>query len=171
MHFGATSRSRKGWAISLQKLHSNSFLFSIQQNTKIVNKHLKNLTPISTFNSLSKWHDPCINTMHSGLPMRKLSYFLCLACFTVTLLCYLQTKKCFASHDHSCPQITLPHMRNTSQWSEFVTNANFVNVNEAEAIQEFVDQITELKAILNHLSELYVSYSYLSPILSSTYCK
>ena len=110
-----------------------------------------------------------LHKYHGGLPMRKLSYFLCLACFTVTLLCYLQTKTCFASHDHSCPQITLPHMRNTSQWSEFVTNANFVNVNEAEAIQEFVDQITELQAILNHLSE--VSYSYLSPILSSTYCK
>ena len=51
-------------------------------------------------------------------------------------------------------------MRNTSQWSEFVTNANFTNMNEAEAIQELVDQITELKGILNHLKELYVSYSY-----------
>ena len=48
-------------------------------------------------------------------------------------------------------------MRNTSTWSEFVSNANFTNVNETEAIQELVDQITELKAILNHLNELNVS--------------
>ena len=49
-------------------------------------------------------------------------------------------------------------MRNTSLWSEFVRTANFTNVNETEAIQELVDQITELKAILNHLKDLYVSY-------------
>ena len=48
-------------------------------------------------------------------------------------------------------------MRNTSTWSEFVSNTNFTNVNETEAIQELVDQITELKAILNHLNELNVS--------------
>ena len=51
-------------------------------------------------------------------------------------------------------------MRNTSLWSEFVSNANFTNVSETEAIQELVDQITELKAILNHLIELNVSRFY-----------
>ena len=61
-------------------------------------------------------------------------------------------------------------MRNTSLWSEFVRNAKFTNVNEIEAIQELVDQITELKAILNHLKDLYVSKLFLS-IISSTYCK
>ena len=86
------------------------------------------------------------------------------------LLCYLQTKGSFALQNQSCPQITLPHMRNTSLWSEFVRNANFTNVNEIEAIQELVDQITELKAILNHLKDLYVSKLFLS-IISSTYCK
>ena len=61
-------------------------------------------------------------------------------------------------------------MRNTSLWSEFVRNANFTNINEIEAIQELVDQITELKAILTHLKDLYVSKLFLS-IISSTYCK
>ena len=61
-------------------------------------------------------------------------------------------------------------MRNTSLWSEFVRNAKFTNVNEIEAIQELVDQITELKAILNHLKDLYVSKLFLS-IISSAYCK
>ena len=51
-------------------------------------------------------------------------------------------------------------MRNTSLWSEFVRNANFTAVNETKAIQELVDQITELKAILNHLDELNVSCFY-----------
>ena len=51
-------------------------------------------------------------------------------------------------------------MRNTSLWSEFVSNANFTNVSETEAIQELVDRITELKAILNHLNELNVSRFY-----------
>ena len=51
-------------------------------------------------------------------------------------------------------------MRNTSLWSEFVRNANFTAVNETKAIQELVDQITELKAILNHLDELKVSCFY-----------
>ena len=72
----------------------------------------------------------------------------------------MQTKESFASQDQSCPQITLPHMRNTSLWSEFVRKTNFTNVNETEAIQELVDQITELKAILNHLDELNVSCCY-----------
>ena len=76
------------------------------------------------------------------------------------MLCYLQTKESFASEDHSCPQMTLPHMRNTSLWSEFVRSADFINVDESEAIQELVSQTAELKAIFNHFKELYVSYSY-----------
>ena len=75
------------------------------------------------------------------------------------MLCYLQTKESFASGDHSCPQMTLPHMRNTSFWSEFVRSADFINVDESEAIQELVSQTAELKAIFNHFKELYVSYS------------
>ena len=52
-------------------------------------------------------------------------------------------------------------MRNTSLWSDFVTNnADFINVDETEAIQELVAQTTELNAIFNHFKELYVSYSY-----------
>ena len=86
------------------------------------------------------------------------------------MICYLQTNVSFASQDQSCPQIALPHMRNTSLWSEFIRDTNFTNVNEIEAIQELVDQITELKAILNHLKDLYVSKLFLS-IISSTYCK
>ena len=89
------------------------------------------------------------------------------------MLCYLQTKKCFASQDHLCPQITLPHKRNTSSWSESVSNANFTNVNETEAIQELVDEITELQAILNHLNELNVSCFYyfikVFPLKSTNY--
>ena len=77
----------------------------------------------------------------------------------VIILCYLQTKESFASEDHSCPQMTLPHMRNTSLWSEFVRSADFINVDESEAIQELVSQTAELKAIFNHFKELYVSYS------------
>ena len=76
------------------------------------------------------------------------------------MLCYVQTKESFASEDHSCPQMTLPHMRNTSLWSEFVRSADFINVDESEAIQELVSQTAELKAIFNHFKELYVSYSY-----------
>ena len=76
----------------------------------------------------------------------------------VIMLCYLQTKESFASEDHSCPQMTLPHMRNTSLWSEFVRSADFINVDESEAIQELVSQTAELKAIFNHFKELYVSY-------------
>ena len=34
MHFGAPSRSRKGWVISLQKLQSSLSFSSIQQNKK-----------------------------------------------------------------------------------------------------------------------------------------
>ena len=76
------------------------------------------------------------------------------------MLCYLQTKESFASeNDHSCPQMTLPHMRNTSLWSEFVRSADFINVDESEAIQELVSQTAELKAIFHHFKELYVSYS------------
>jgi hypothetical protein len=79
----------------------------------------------------------------------------------VIVLCYLQTKESFASQDHnSCPQMTLPHMRNTSLWSEFVRSADFINVDETEAIQELVSQISELKAIFNHFKELYVSHIY-----------
>ena len=81
----------------------------------------------------------------------------------VIVLCYLQTKESSASQQHSCPhlQITQPHMRNTSLWSDFViNNADFINVDETEAIQELVAQTTELKAIFNHFKELYVSYSY-----------
>ena len=55
--------------------------------------------------------------------------------------------------------MTLPHMRNTSLWSEFVRSADFINVDESEAIQELVSQTAELKAIFNHFKELYVSYS------------
>ena len=52
-------------------------------------------------------------------------------------------------------------MRNTSLWSDFVTNnTDFTNVDETEAIQELVAQTTELNAIFNHFKELYVSYSY-----------
>ena len=76
------------------------------------------------------------------------------------MICYLQTNVSFASQDQSCPQIALPHMRNTSQWSEFVRNNNFTNANETKAVQELVDQITELKAILNYLYELNVSCFY-----------
>ena len=76
------------------------------------------------------------------------------------MICYLQTKESFASEDHSCPQMTLPHMRNSSLWSEFVRSADFINVDESEAIQELVSQTAELKAIFNHFKELYVSYSY-----------
>ena len=53
--------------------------------------------------------------------------------------------------------MTLPHMRNTSLWSEFVRSADFINVDESEAIQELVSQTAELKAIFNHFKELYVS--------------
>ena len=78
------------------------------------------------------------------------------------MLCYLQTKESFASeNDHSCPQMTLPHMRNTSLWSEFVRSADFINVDESEAIQELVSQTAELKAIFNHFKELYVSYYFI----------
>ena len=76
----------------------------------------------------------------------------------VIVLCYLQTKESFASQEYSCPQMTLPHMRNTSLWSEFVRSADFINVDETEAVQELVSQISELKAIFNHFKELYVSY-------------
>ena len=75
----------------------------------------------------------------------------------VIVLCYLQTKESFASQEYSCPQMTLPHMRNTSLWSEFVRSADFINVDETEAVQELVSQISELKAIFNHFKELYVS--------------
>ena len=54
--------------------------------------------------------------------------------------------------------MTLPHMRNTSLWSEFVRSADFINVDESEAIQELVSQTAELKTIFNHFKELYVSY-------------
>ena len=85
------------------------------------------------------------------------------------MLCYLQTKESFASeNDHSCPQMTLPHMRNTSLWSEFVRSADFINVDESEAIQELVSQTAELKAIFNHFKELYVSYFF---IKLQAYCK
>ena len=80
----------------------------------------------------------------------------------VIVLCYLQTKESSASQQHSCShlQITQPHMRNTSLWSDFVTtNADFINVDETEAIQELVAQTTELNAIFNHFKELYVSYA------------
>ena len=49
-------------------------------------------------------------------------------------------------------------MRNSSIWSEFVRTADFINVDENEAIQELVSQTSELKAIFNHFKELYVSY-------------
>ena len=73
------------------------------------------------------------------------------------MLCYLQTKESSASQQQSCLEITEPHMRNSSLWSEFVTNADFINVDETEAIQELVSQTSELKAIFNHFKELYVS--------------
>ena len=77
----------------------------------------------------------------------------------VIVICYLQTKIIFASQDgNSCPFISEPNIRNTSLWSEFVRTADFINVEEAEAIQELVAQTTELKAIFNHFKELYVSY-------------
>ena len=68
-------------------------------------------------------------------------------------------------------------MRNSSLWSEFVTNADFINVDETEAIQELVSQTSELKAIFNHFKELYVSAlndqykgrSYLGQGLSKNY--
>ena len=70
----------------------------------------------------------------------------------------MQTKESSASQQQTCPEITQSHMRNTSLWSEFVRNADFINVDEAEAIQELVSQTSELKAIFNHFKELYVSY-------------
>ena len=39
MYFGAPSKTRKGWVISLKNLHSNSSFFSIQQKNKKVKKH------------------------------------------------------------------------------------------------------------------------------------
>ena len=92
----------------------------------------------------------------------------------VIVICYLQTKFIFASQDgNSCPFISEPNIRNTSLWSEFVRTADFINVDEAEAIQELVAQTTELKAIFNHFKELYVSffffiYHYLLPIGKGT---
>ena len=39
MHFGALSRLRKGWVISLQNLHSDSLSLLILQKTKKVNEY------------------------------------------------------------------------------------------------------------------------------------
>ena len=94
--------------------------------------------------------------------MHLLTFLTCFFFNLVIVICYLQTKIIFASQDgNSCPLISEPNIRNTSLWSEFVRTADFINVDEAEAIQELVAQTTELKAIFNHFKELYVSFFFL----------
>ena len=53
IHFGAPSRFGKGCIISLQNLHGGSFFFFEGEKTK-KEANIQNLTPISTFDDLSK---------------------------------------------------------------------------------------------------------------------
>ena len=82
--------------ISLQNLHSHSLIFLTHQKGKKVNRY-PNLTPISTFDNLSKWHDADIYKNYKPFFKTRIEFrilidlsslfVLLTSCLTLILIC------------------------------------------------------------------------------------